>query len=134
MTEFLPVISSQPSDRRQYSQAFKRQIVEESFVSGTSISGVAHSYGINANLLHKWRCRYRRGEYGVAADPSTLLPVQIASPARLAKASQPTHSNQTASLAGGTGHIELFVKETRILIHGTPDRQTLRNVIDALRL
>ena len=77
MTEFLPVISSQPSDRRQYSQAFKRQIVEESFVSGTSISGVAHSYGINANLLHKWRCRYRRGEYGVAADPSTLLPVQM---------------------------------------------------------
>jgi transposase len=135
MTEFLPVTSTPSLDRQRYSHAFKRQIVEESLLSGASIAGVALSYGVNANLLHKWRWRYRRGEYGAVSDPSSLLPVKITAPARmaLAKASQPTHSSQTTSIASGTGHIELFVKETRVLIHGAPDRQTLRNVIDALR-
>lgn len=135
MTDFLPIISSPPSERRQYSHAFKRQIVEATLVSGASIAGVALLHGINANLLHKWRCRYRRGEYGVAADPSILLPVQIVSPARLASAhaSQPNHSNQTALLTDSNGHIELLMNETRVLIHGAPDRQTLRNVIEALR-
>lgn len=134
MTDFLPVISGLSSDRQRYSHAFKRQIVEATMVSGASIAGVALLHGINANLLHKWRWRYRRGEYGTVSDPSSLLPVKIMAPARtaLAKASQPTHSNQTASLANSTGSIELFVKEIRVLIHGTPDCQTLRNVIEAL--
>ena len=133
MTDFLPVISTPSLDRQRYSHAFKRQIVEESLLSGASIAGVALSYGVNANLLHKWRWRYRRGEYGAVSDPSSLLSVKITAPARTALASQPTHSNQTASIANSTGHIELYVKETRVLIHGAPDRQTLRNVIDALR-
>jgi len=133
MTDFLPVISGPSSDRQRYSHAFKRYIVEATMVSGASIAGVALLHGINANLLHKWRWRYRRGEYGAVSDPSTLPPVRLPAPVRTSKAAQPNYSNQTASLANSTGHIELFMKETRVLIHGTPDRQTLRNVIDALR-
>ena len=135
MTDFLPVISTSPLVRQRYSHAFKREMVEATFVPGASIAGVALSYGVNANLLHKWRWRYRRGDYRAVSDLSALLPVKLTAPARtaLAKSSQPTHSNQSTSIANGTGHIELFVKETRVLIHGAPDRQTLRNVIDALR-
>jgi transposase len=135
MTEFLPVIPSPPLDRQRYSIALKRQMVEASFVPGASIASVALSYGVNANLLHKWRSRYRHGEFGPVANLSTLASAQRMAPVRtaLAKTSQPTHSNQTTSIASGAGHIELYMKETRLLIHGTPDRQTLRNVIDALR-
>lgn len=77
MTEFLPVISTTSLDRQRYSLAFKRQMVEASFVLGASIAGVALSYGINANLLHKWRSRYRHGEFGPVADPSTLMSARL---------------------------------------------------------
>jgi transposase len=132
MTDFLPVISGPYSDRQRYSHAFKRQIVEATMVSGASIAGVALAYGINTNLLHKWRSRYRHGEYGTVADTSILPPVRLPAHVRTSKAAQPNYSNQIASLANSIGHIELFVKETRVLIHGTPDCQTLRNVIEAL--
>ena len=58
--------------------------MEASLVSGASIAGVALSYGINANLLHKWRSRYRHGEFGAVADPFTLAAMQLlVNPARL---------------------------------------------------
>ncbi len=74
MTDFLPVILNQPLDRQRYSSEFKRQIVEASLVPGVSIAAVALLNGINANLLHKWRWRYRHGELGPVtplAAPST---------------------------------------------------------------
>ena len=132
MTDFLPVILNQPLDRQRYSRAFKRQIVEASLVPGTSIAAVALSHHINANLLHKWRWSYRHGEYGAVAEPY-IAAVQMANPARLAvaKPSQPTTFSADTKL---TGHIELFFNDTRVLVHGAPDSQTLRRVIDALRL
>ena len=133
MTDFLPVISNRPLDRQRYSREFKRQIVEASLAPGASIAGVALSYGINANLLHKWRSRYRHGEFGAVANPFTLAAVQMVNPARLAvaKPGQPTNISADTKL---TGHIELFFNTTRVLVHGAPDSQTLRSVIDALRL
>jgi len=133
MTDFLPVTLTQPLDRQRYSLEFKRQIVEASLTRGTSISAVAQTHGINANLLHKWRWSYRHGEYGTVAEPSTLTAVQMVKPARLevAKPSQPTKISADTKLAG---YIELFLNHTRVLAHGAPDSQTLRNVIDALSL
>ena len=133
MTDFLPVILNQPLDRQRYSREFKRQIVEASLTPGASIAAVAQAHSINANLLHKWRWSYRNGEYGTFAEPSTLATVQLVCPARLAAAnpSQPTTISADTKL---TGHIELFFNATRVLVHGAPDSQTLRSVIDALRL
>ena len=133
MTDFLPVILNQPLDRKRYSREFKRQIVEVSLTPCASIAAVAQAYGINANLLHKWRWSYRHGAFGAVTAPSTLAAVQIANPARLVvvKPSQPATISTNKKL---TGHIELFLNNTRILVHGAPDSQTLRSVIDALRL
>ena len=133
MTDFLPVMLNRPLDRQRYSREFKRQIVEASLVSGASIAGVALSYGINANLLHKWRWSYRNGEYGTVAEQSTLAAVQMVNPARLAvaKPSQPTTISADTK---PSGYIELLFNNTRVLVHGAPDGQTLRSVIDALRL
>lgn len=133
MTDFLPVILNQPLDRQRYSHEFKRQIVEASFVPGASTAAVALSHGINANLLHKWRWRYRHGEFGAVSAPPPLTAVQIVKPARLAvaKTSQPT---MISAETKPSGYIELFFNDTRVLVHGAPDSQTLRSVIDALRL
>lgn len=133
MTDFLPVTLTPSLDRQRYSHEFKRQIVEESMTPGVSIAAVARAHGINANLLHKWRSRYRHGEFGAVSAPPTLTAVQIVKPARLAVAnhSQPTNiSTETTP----SGYIELLFNNTRVLVHGAPDRQTLHSVIDALRL
>ena len=132
MTDFLPVTLTSSLNRHRYSLEFKRQIVEESLAPGTSIAAVAQAHGINANLLHKWRWCYRNGELGTASLLLSTAQRHVRLPS--AQQSKPTPSIQAKALANSTGHIELFVKETRVLIHGTPDRQTLRNVIEALRL
>ena len=133
MTDFLPVMLNRPLDRQRYSREFKRQIVEASLVSGASIAGVALSYGINANLLHKWRSRYRHGEFDAVANPFTLAAVQMVNPARLAVA-KPSQPAAIRANTNPSSHIELFFNDTRVIVHGAPDGQTLRSVIDALRL
>ena len=133
MTDFLPVTLTPSLGRQRYSREFKRQIVEESLTSGASIAAVAQAHGINANLLHKWRWSYRNGECGTFAEPSTLAAVQIVNPARLA-AAKPSQPTTISANTKRTGHIELFFNDTRVLVHGAPDSQTLRSVIDALRL
>lgn len=133
MTDFLPVTLTPSLDRQRYSREFKRQIVEASLVPGASIAAVALLHGISANLLHKWRWSYRNGEYGTVAEPSTLAAVQIVNPARLAVA-KPSQPTKISADTMPSGYIELFFNDTRVLVHGAPDSQTLRSVIDALRL
>ena len=133
MTNFLPVTLTPSLVRQQYSHEFKRQIVEESMTPGASIAAVARSHGINANLLHKWRWSYRNGEYGTFAEPSTLAAVQIVNPTRLAVA-KPSQPTKISADTMPSGYIELFFNDICVLVHGAPDRQTLRSVIDALRL
>src|SRR5450830_2055837 len=133
MTDFLPVILNRPLDRQRYSREFKRQIVEASLTPDASIAAVAQAHGINANLLHKWRWSYRNREYGAVAEPSTLAAVQIVNPARLAVA-KPSQPTKISADAKSSSYIELLFNNTRVLVHGAPDSQTLRSVIDALRL
>ena len=42
--------------RRRHSAGFKQQILAECVQPGASVVSVALSYGINANVVHKW-CR-----------------------------------------------------------------------------
>ena len=79
-----------------------------------NLAAVAQAHYINANLLHKWRWSYRNKEYGAVAKPSQ--------PAAIRANTNPS------------SHIELFFNDTRVIVHGAPDGQTLRSVIDALRL
>jgi transposase-like protein len=132
MTDFLPVILNQPPDRKHYTYEFKRQIVEASLVAGTSISGLALKYGLNTNLVHKWRSRYRHGAYGVVSESSTLATTQMVSSARSVAA----NTNHTTNINADTQSpdcIELFFNRAHVLVHGAHDSQTLRNIIDALR-
>ena len=47
--------------RRQYTLEFKRRLVEETFVPGSSVSIVARRHDINSNLVFAWRKAYREG-------------------------------------------------------------------------
>lgn len=54
--------------RRQYSRAYKLQLVREMLVSGASVSVVSRRHDVNANQLFRWRRQYNRGEWGEATD------------------------------------------------------------------
>jgi transposase len=52
--------------RRQYTLEFKRRLVEETFVPGSSVSIVARRHDINSNLVFAWRKAYREGTLGAS--------------------------------------------------------------------
>ena len=58
--------------RRQFSADFKRRVVSETHVAGTSVSLVARRHDINANLLFRWRDDPR-----YAFQEQSFLPVEI---------------------------------------------------------
>ena len=115
------------SRRQRYSIEFKRDIVVETFTSGESVARIARKHGINANQLSTWRRLYTRN----LLDPKPrqeprLLPVTIhemesSSGVRHATASAPTENGLTLILAKG-----------QLNIHGRPDLDTLRLVLQAM--
>lgn len=58
--------------RSTYPKSFKAQVVQECLQPGVSISSVAISHGINANVIRKWLPLYRdqppRNAAGVRTD------------------------------------------------------------------
>ena len=90
-------IQDQPSEgsprrRRFHSDEFKAVAVAAAAQPGVSLAAVAMAHGINANLLFKWRRRYRAGWFGEprpthhaapqshVSEGPRLLPVMTVSP------------------------------------------------------
>lgn len=113
--DIMEIISTlrRPS-RRLYSKEFKMQLVKECAEPGASIARVGLAHGINANLVHKWRRQFERGELSLSPAPE-FLPVAmvrgapLAAPART-KNTEPdlrielTSSGLTASVHWPVSH------------------------------
>lgn len=69
--------------RSSYPKPFKAQVVQECLQPGASISSVAISHGINANVIRKWLPLYR--DQSAAVLPA-FVPLRAA-PKRPAEAS-----------------------------------------------
>jgi transposase len=54
--------------RRRHSATMKAEILDACAEPGASVAGVALSYGVNANLVHRWRREAKR--------PLSLQPVR----------------------------------------------------------
>jgi transposase len=64
--------------RRRHSAELKAQVLSECAQPGASVAGVALSYGINANIVHKWRRLA-----GTAPLPAArFVPVALPAPTR----------------------------------------------------
>jgi transposase len=110
--------------KRSWPEALKREIVEATFVPGSSVSIVARQYDVNANQLFSWRRRYREESRLLAAPPPPqLIAVTItAEPAAIA--------TQSSSLAE---KIEIDIAgKYRVRIGGIVDGAALRRVLDVL--
>ncbi len=73
--------------RRQYALELKRQVVEETFAPGASVSIVARRHDLNANLVFEWRKQYRHGKLwnGQALPPTK----RVTAPAEAARRALP---------------------------------------------
>ncbi|HDP0318194.1 TPA: transposase [Salmonella enterica subsp. enterica serovar Concord] len=74
------VTPGRPKGCLNYSPEFKQRIIEASFQPGVSISRLALDNGINANLLFKWRQKWRQGKIKLPSDPDgmpQLIPVTL---------------------------------------------------------
>src|SRR5438093_10449316 len=64
-----------PTKRRQYSEALRRQMVAETLVPGASVSIVARRHDVNSNQLFRWR---RQLLPKAAVESGAMVPVEIA--------------------------------------------------------
>ena len=109
--------------RRQWTEAFKRQVVAETLEPGASVSIVARRHDVNANQLFKWR-REMAPEQPAAAEQSvTMLPVTIAPVAAEARPRVRRTGTIEITLAGGA----------RVCVRGEVSSETLRQVIEHWR-
>lgn len=113
--------------RRRFTDAFRRRVVEETLTGTDSVSVVARRHDLNANLVFKWRQRYRRGELASPVAPS-LVPIRVTPAAMDAPVdgiSVPASPAGRLDIALAGGH--------RLSVHGEVDAGVLRLVLETLR-
>ena len=116
--------------RRQWAEAFKRQIVAETLEPGASVSIVARRHDVNANQLFKWRREMTSEQLPAAGENVAMLPVEIAQPVELA----PERAGEPRSRLRRSGVIEItFGSGARVCLRGEVSPETLRQVIELLR-
>jgi transposase len=66
--------------RRRHSAEFKAEVLSACEQPGASVSAVALAYGLNANLVHKWRGRGGAKLAGIAAPMTVPMAAVVAPP------------------------------------------------------
>lgn len=100
---------------RNYSPAFKQQVLAEANDPDRSIAQVALAHGLNANMISQWRRAMTRADVPAASSAIDFVPVRMADDAR--------HASRVIVEHGAT----------RICFEGTLDANALRTVLDILR-
>ena len=102
----------------------KRDIVEETLVSGASVARVARQHEVNANQVFYWRKLFREGRLGISMNPQ-LLPVKVA-------AEQTTESVKSVVPKLVPGTMEIAFSKGTLRIAGSVDVAALRVVLESL--
>jgi transposase len=109
--------------RREWSEALKRQIIDETLEPGASVSVVARRHDVNANQLFKWRREMAPAQPAATDQRVTMLPVAI-----MPEPSEPRPR------ARRSGTIEItFASGARVCVRGEVSPETLRQVVELLR-
>ena len=102
----------------------RREIVEETFVAGASVSRVARRHDVNANQVFYWRKLYREGQLGGDRTPQ-LLPVRV-------RDDQAAKAVEGDGLAVRLGTMEIKLPKGTLRISGSVDVAALRAVLECL--
>ena len=112
---------------RRRTRLERREIVEETFQAGASVSRVARAHDINANQLFHWRKLYREGRLEVLGTTSGLVPVTISAAGQELR---PTSRRKTK--ATRTGIIDIDLGHARVRIEGAADPDCVRAALEGL--
>jgi transposase len=77
------MVSDKVVRRRRYGADLKLRVLAECETPGASVAKVAMAYGINANVVHRWRQLAREGGQATAVKPREFVAVAIAQPTPL---------------------------------------------------
>ncbi len=115
--------------RRQYSKAYKRQVVEEALTGEDSVSVVARRHDINTNLLFTWRKQYLAGKYD-SAEVSSLIPIAVTPMAALPTTVQTEEDPRERS---AQDRLEIVLSGGhRVVVEGTVSPAVLRTTLEVL--
>ena len=124
-------IPSTKDRTRMRSKAERKQIVEETFQPGTSVSQVARAHQVNANQVFQWRRLYRAGLLDEeAAKATALLPVKVSNGGKQLVI---TGKNPKANGATASGAIDIDFGYARVRIEGKADPECVRAALEGLR-
>lgn len=112
--------------RRSYAPEFKREVVAQCLEPGTSVSGVALSHGINANVIRKWLPRH---DALASTAVATMLPVTIKAATRLATPKAP---RMHAPMGATRPPIELILEAATLRLPAGFDPAELRSIVQIL--
>lgn len=124
------VVSGGRRGRPNYPIEFKRRLAAEACEPGVSVAKLALRYGLNTNMVFKWRRQYRAGQFATSVDAKAVggqplfLPV-IAGPV----ACKPSAMKATASVPG---YIEIVRGQTSVRVCGDVTASALHLVLDCL--
>ena len=118
--------SAAAPQRRRYSIAEKRRIVEQTLAPGNSVARVAREHGVNSNLVFGWRRQYQRGLLGGIVQATALLPVTVSEPPAALKPAPPV------SAPTAPGILQLQLPKGRLRIEGAVDPASSRVVLGCL--
>ena len=102
----------------------KRDIVEETLVSGASVARVARQHDVNANQVFYWRKLYREGQLGFGLG-TPLLPVKV-------EAERPTEAVNDNDPTLSSGTMEIKLPRGTLRIAGSVDVVALRAAMECL--
>ncbi len=111
--------------RRTYAQQFKREVVAQCLMPGASVSAIALSHGINANVIRKWLPRHKPG---TPAPVVTMLPVSIEAAAPAVTPKPRMHP----TLAAARPPIELSLGAATVRLPAGFDPQELHSIVQIL--
>jgi transposase len=113
-----------------HSPEFRRRLAAAACEPGVSVSKLAREHGINANMLFKWRRRYRAEQH---AETTELVPVTVVSdaPGTITPTSSVEQNMVKPTKTMGT--IEVRIGRAVVKVDGAVDAETLRTVLKSVR-
>lgn len=124
------VVTRGRAGRPNYPVEFKRRLAVEACEAEISVAKLALSYGLNANMLFKWRRQYRAGQFGAQSigcqapeAPRFLAVVTSATPSKTKPAKVVTDE---------PGYIEILRGDSRVRVCGEVTASALHLVLDCL--
>ena len=126
---YIPTARSGGSGRRRnFSEADKRRIVEETCREGASVSGVARRYGIGTRLLFSWKKELTPG----TSPGPTFLPVTLTdAPEQSAEVPQSMPAPMIVERSAPGIEVEL-IGGRRVRFERDADPETVRRLVELL--